>query len=100
MDIADQFIDLEANVAQFARADLPPRPIYPRPESGAMAPRPATAYTPRAPYGTSVRGYGNTGYTTTQGEGERPTTNGESTALTATTTEGDDEEYTTPQPGQ
>ncbi len=59
MDIADQFIDLEANVAQFARADLPPRPVYPRPE-GASVNRPAGSYAPR-PYGASVRGYqGNT----------------------------------------
>lgn len=54
MDIADQFIDLEANVAAFARADLPPRPVYSRPEGGPMN-RP-NAYGPR-PYGASVRGY-------------------------------------------
>ncbi len=54
MDIADQFIDLEANVAQYARADLPPRP-YVRPD-GPMPQRPANPYAPR-PYGSSVRGY-------------------------------------------
>jgi uncharacterized LabA/DUF88 family protein len=56
MDIADQFIDLEASVAQFARADLPPRPSYPRSETGAPMNRPAGSYAPR-PYGASVRGY-------------------------------------------
>jgi hypothetical protein len=56
MDIADQFIDLEASVAQFARADLPPRPSYPRSDSGAPVNRPAGSYAPR-PYGASVRGY-------------------------------------------
>jgi uncharacterized LabA/DUF88 family protein len=56
MDIADQFIDLEASVAQFARADLPPRPSYPRPEGSAPVNRPAGSYAPR-PYGASVRGY-------------------------------------------
>lgn len=56
MDIADQFIDLEANVAAFARADLPPRPTYARPEGGGPINRPANAYAPR-PYGASVRGY-------------------------------------------
>jgi uncharacterized LabA/DUF88 family protein len=61
MDIADQFIDLEASVAQFARADLPPRPTYPRPEGVAAVNRPAGSYAPR-PYGASVRGYqANTG---------------------------------------
>jgi uncharacterized LabA/DUF88 family protein len=56
MDIADQFIDLEASVAQFARADLPPRPAYPRAENSAPTNRPANSYAPR-PYGASVRGY-------------------------------------------
>ena len=58
MDIADQFIDLEANVAQFARADLPPRQGYVRPEGVVPAARtpPTTGYAPR-PYGASVRGY-------------------------------------------
>ncbi len=111
MDIADQFIDLEASVAQFARADLPPRPTYPRPEgSGPMAPRPmgggsgsnssGGSYAPRAPYGTSVRSYGNAGYTPNaqQGEGERPATSGET--VPAAVAESDDEEYSPPQPGQ
>ncbi|MCA1670583.1 MAG: NYN domain-containing protein [Thermomicrobia bacterium] len=58
MDIADQFIDLEANVAQFARADLPPRQGYARPEGVVPAARtpPTGGYAPR-PYGASVRGY-------------------------------------------
>lgn len=58
MDIADQFIDLEANVAQFARADLPPRQAYARPEGVVPAARtpPTGGYAPR-PYGSSVRGY-------------------------------------------
>ncbi|MDQ6601609.1 MAG: NYN domain-containing protein [Chloroflexota bacterium] len=58
MDIADQFIDLEANVAQFARADLPPRQGYARPEGVVPAARtpPTAGYAPR-PYGSSVRGY-------------------------------------------
>lgn len=56
MDIADQFIDLEASVAQFARADLPPRQNYGRPEGVVPSARPAGAYTAR-PYGASVRGY-------------------------------------------
>jgi uncharacterized LabA/DUF88 family protein len=56
MDIADQFSDLEASVAQFARADLPPRPSYPRPEGAAPVNRAAGSYAPR-PYGASVRGY-------------------------------------------
>lgn len=58
MDIADQFIDLEANVAQFARADLPPRQGYARPEGVVPAARtpPTGGYAPR-PYGSSVRGY-------------------------------------------
>ena len=62
MDIADQFIDLEANVALFARADLPPRQTYARPESAAIPVRPPSSggYPPR-PYGSSVRGYQNTG---------------------------------------
>jgi uncharacterized LabA/DUF88 family protein len=60
MDIADQFIDLEASVAQFARADLPPRQAYARPEGAVPAARPASgSYAPR-PYGASVRGYQNT----------------------------------------
>ncbi|MHB8647649.1 MAG: LabA-like NYN domain-containing protein [Thermomicrobiales bacterium] len=60
MDIADQFIDLEANVAQFARADLPPRQAYARPEGVVPAARtpPTGGYAPR-PYGASVRGYQN-----------------------------------------
>ncbi len=57
MDIADQFIDLEASVAQFARADLPPRQAYPRPEGVVQTARPVGGgYAPR-PYGASVRGY-------------------------------------------
>jgi uncharacterized LabA/DUF88 family protein len=58
MDIADQFIDLEASVAQFARADLPPRQGYARPEGVVPAARtpPTGGYAPR-PYGASVRGY-------------------------------------------
>ncbi|MCA1666346.1 MAG: NYN domain-containing protein [Thermomicrobia bacterium] len=64
MDIADQFIDLEANVAQFARADLPPRQAYARPEGVVPAARtpPTSGYAPR-PYGASVRGYQNAGTT-------------------------------------
>lgn len=57
MDIADQFIDLEASVAQFARADLPPRQTYVRPEGVVPPARPVGgSYAPR-PYGSSVRGY-------------------------------------------
>jgi uncharacterized LabA/DUF88 family protein len=57
MDIADQFIDLEANVAQFARADLPPRQGFSRPEASVPPTRPpSVGYAPR-PYGASVRGY-------------------------------------------
>src|SRR3954468_17668992 len=57
IDIADQFIDLEASVAQFARADLPPRPTYGRPEGAAPTARPAQGGYPARPYGASVRGY-------------------------------------------
>ena len=57
MDIADQFIDLEANVAQFARADLPPRQAY---GAEGAAPAARTGYTAR-PYGASVRGYQQSG---------------------------------------
>jgi uncharacterized LabA/DUF88 family protein len=57
MDIADQFIDLEASVAQFARADLPPRQAYGRPEGAAPAARPAQGGYAARPYGASVRGY-------------------------------------------
>lgn len=57
MDIADQFIDLEASVAQFARADLPPRQAYGRPEGSVPASRSAQGGYPTRPYGASVRGY-------------------------------------------
>jgi hypothetical protein len=62
MDIADQFIDLEANVAQYARADLPPRQAYTRPEGVVPAARtpPTGGFAPR-PYGSSVRGYQSAG---------------------------------------
>ena len=79
MDIADQFIDLEANVAQFARADLPPRQTYVRPEGATMSPRPANTYGAR-PYGASVRGYQN-GAFVPQGDDEHATgTDGASTS--------------------
>lgn len=69
MDIADQFIDLEASVAQFARADLPPRPGF-VPREAAVAPRPQNnAYAPR-PYGSSVRGYQNPNTYTAQNTDE------------------------------
>lgn len=71
MDIADQFIDLEANVAQFARADLPPRQTYVRPEGATMNPRPANTYGAR-PYGASVRGYQN-GAFVPQGDDDQAT---------------------------
>lgn len=57
MDIADQFIDLEASVAQFARADLPPRQAYGRPDGAVATARPAQGGYPARPYGASVRGY-------------------------------------------
>src|SRR5439155_429307 len=57
MDIADQFIDLEASVAQFARADLPPRQAYGRPEGAVPNARPAQGGYAARPYGASVRGY-------------------------------------------
>jgi len=69
MDIADQFIDLEASVAQFARADLPPRPSYGRPEGAAQV-RPASGYAPR-PYGASVRGYQNAPFSPHADEDDR-----------------------------
>ncbi len=74
MDIADQFIDLEANVAQFARADLPPRQGYVRPESARSrsSTPPRKRVGPR-PYGASVRGYQNSAFTP-QGDDERAAT--------------------------
>jgi hypothetical protein len=79
MDIADQFIDLEASVAQFARADLPPRPGYGRPEGAAPAARPSGGYPPR-PYGASVRGYqsGGGGFSPHADEDEHAAGNEES----------------------
>lgn len=74
MDIADQFIDLEASVAQFARADLPPRQTYARPEGVIPTARPVGAgggYPPR-PYGASVRGYQSGSFSPHTDEEERP----------------------------
>jgi len=93
MDIADQFIDLEANVAQFARADLPARQGYVRPESTGVGPvpRPVNAYGPR-PYGASVRGYQNSAFTAS-GEDDR-TVNGE----VPVASESEDEDFAPAQP--
>lgn len=77
MDIADQFIDLEASVAQFARADLPPRPSYARPEGVVSSARPAGGYAPR-PYGASVRGYQSGGFSPRPDEEEQTNQQSES----------------------
>ncbi|MGI8855275.1 MAG: NYN domain-containing protein [Thermomicrobiales bacterium] len=81
MDIADQFIDLEANVAQFARADLPPRQGYARPECVVPAARmpPTDGYSPR-PYGASGRGYQQPGSFSPNSDNENRTANDEESA--------------------
>lgn len=78
MDIADQFIDLEASVAQFARADLPPRPGYGRPDGAMQNARPATGGYPPRPYGASVRGYQGAAFSPHADEEERTPGNEES----------------------
>lgn len=80
MDIADQFIDLEANVAQFARADLPPRPTYARPEGAMQNARAASAGYPPRPYGASVRGYQGAAFSPHTDDEERATGNDENGA--------------------